>query len=81
MVQRMPMKTKLWKDKAYFAYDTVYANSKDLAKRTIWDEILNKRAYEIAIKSKYDEHQRGLERMVYNFFDRNTGFGTKANVN
>ena len=35
-------------DKACFAHDAVYSNSKDLAKRTISDRILKGRAYEIA---------------------------------
>ena len=34
-------------DKACFAHDAVYSNSKDLAKRTISDRILKGRAYEI----------------------------------
>ena len=34
-------------DKACFAHDTVYSDSKDLAKRTSSDKILKDRAYEI----------------------------------
>ena len=36
-------------DKACFAHDVAYSNSKDLAKRTISDKILKNKAYEIAI--------------------------------
>ena len=44
-------------DKACFAHDAAYSDSKHLDKRTISDEILKDRAYEIAI---YDGYQRGL---------------------
>ena len=36
-------------DKACFAHDAAYSDSKDLAKRTVSDKILKDRAYEIAI--------------------------------
>ena len=39
-------------DKAWFAHNAVYADSKDLAKKTISDKILKDRAYEIAINPK-----------------------------
>ena len=35
-------------DKACFAHDPAYCDSKDLSKRTISDDILKDRAYEIA---------------------------------
>ena len=35
-----------------------------IAKRTVSDEILNNRAYEIAINLKHDTYQRGLPSMV-----------------
>ena len=34
-------------DKDWFAVDAAYSNSKDLAKRTISDEILEDRAFEM----------------------------------
>ena len=37
-------------DKACFAHDAAYSDSKDLAKRTISDKILKDRAYEITRK-------------------------------
>ena len=46
--------------KACFAHDGAYYDSKDLAKRTGSDRILKDRAYEIAINTKYDGYQRGL---------------------
>ena len=47
-------------DKACFAHDAAYYDSKDLATRTISDKILKERAYEIARNRKYDGYQRGL---------------------
>ena len=39
-------------DKAYFAYDAAYADSKDLAKRSISDKIMKEKAYAIDINPK-----------------------------
>ena len=52
-------------DKAVFAHDAVYFDSKDLAKRTISDKILKDRAYEIARNRRCDGYQRALANMVY----------------
>ena len=41
-------------DKAYFAHDVAYSDSKDLAKRTISDKILKDRAYKTAKNGNYD---------------------------
>ena len=41
-------------DRACFAHDAAYSSSKDLVKRTLSDNILNNRAYEIAINPEYD---------------------------
>ena len=38
-------------------------------KRTVSDNVLKDRAYEITQNSKYDGYQRGLARMVYRIFD------------
>ena len=56
-------------DKACFAHDAIYSNSKDLSKRTISDKILRDRANEIARSRKYDGCQRALSNMVNKFFD------------
>ena len=37
------------------------------------------RAYEIAINSKYDEHQGRLASMAFKFFDKKSGL--EANIN
>ena len=55
-------------DKACFAHDAAYSDSKDLAKRTISDKILKNRAYEIARYCGYDGYQRALARMVSKCF-------------
>ena len=41
-------------DKACFAHDAAYSNSKDLAKRTILDKILKDRPYEMARNCNHD---------------------------
>ena len=42
-------------DKACFAHDPAYSDSKDLAKRTQSDKILKGKAFAIANSSKHDE--------------------------
>ena len=58
-------------DKAGFAHDAAYSNSKDLAKRRI--------TYEIARNHGYDKYQRALAIMVYKFFDKKPGSGISIN--
>ena len=68
-------------DKACFAHDAAYSDSKNLTKRTIADKILRDKAFNIAKDTKYDGYQRGLASMVYKFFDSKfEGSGAK-NVN
>ena len=57
-------------DKACFQHDMAYGKSKDLAKGTQSDKVLRDKAFKIANDSKYDDCQRGLASMVYNFFDK-----------
>ena len=66
-------------DKARFAHDAAYSDSKDLAKRNISDNILKDRAYKIARNCKYDRYQRALTIMVYKFFDKKTRSGLSVN--
>ena len=56
-------------DKACFKHDSAYAKYKDVENRLISDQKLRNSAYDIASNPKYDGYQRGLARMVYNFFD------------
>ena len=55
-------------DKACFANDAAYSDSKDLTKRIISDKILKDRGYEIAWNWKHDGYHRALASMVYKFF-------------
>ena len=65
-------------DKACFAHDSAYSDSKDLTKRTIADKILKNKAFDIAKDPKYDGYQRGLASMVYKSFDKKSkGSGAK----
>ena len=57
-------------DKACFAHNTGYSESKDLAKRTVSDKILINRTYEIARSCGYDGYQRTLANMVYKISDK-----------
>ena len=52
-------------DKACFAHDAAYSDSKDLIKRTVADKIVSNKAFNIAKNPKYDGFQRGLASMVY----------------
>lgn len=45
-------------------------DSTDLAKRTISDNILQNKAYEITKNLKHDGYQSGLGGIVYTFFDK-----------
>ena len=66
-------------DKACFAHDAAYFDSKDLAKRPISDKILKDRADEIARNRNYDGYQRALASMVYKFFDKKLGLRINLN--
>ena len=57
-------------DKACFAHDAAYSDSKDLTKRTVADKFLRDKAFNIAKDPKYDGYQSGLASMVYKFFDK-----------
>ena len=57
-------------DKACFAHDAAYSDSKDLTKRTAADKILRNKAFNIAKDPKFDGYQRGLASMVYKCFDK-----------
>ena len=59
-------------DKACFQHDMAYGDFKDLKRRTVADNILRDKAFNIAKSPKYDEYQRELPSMVYKLFDKNT---------
>ena len=52
-------------DKAYFAQDVAYSDSKVLAKRTISYNILKDRGFEIARNRNYDGYQKALESQLF----------------
>ena len=62
-------------DKACFQHDAAYSKSKDLAKRTQSDKLLEDKAFKIASDPKYDGYQRELASMVYKFFDNRSSGG------
>ena len=65
-------------DKACFAHDAAYSESKDLTKRTAADQILKNKAFNIVKDPEYDGYQRRLASMVYKFFDKKSqGSGVK----
>ena len=66
-------------DKDYFAHEAAYADSEDLAMRSISDKILRDRAYEIAINHEYGGYQKRLASMPYNVFDKKTEKGAFIN--
>ena len=45
-----------------------YGDFKGLNRRTIVDNVLRDKVFNIARKSKYDEYQCGIVSMVYKFF-------------
>ena len=55
-------------DKACFQHYMAYGDFKDLARRTASDKVLRDKAFNNAKNTKYDEYQRGLASIVYNFF-------------
>ena len=46
-----------------------YGDFKDFTRRTTSDKILSDKAFNIAKNKKYNQYQRGIASMVYNFFD------------
>ena len=62
-------------DKACFAHDAAYSDSKDLAKRIISRKILKDRAHETPKNCKHD----GYVCMVYTFFGKKTGLQVSVN--
>ena len=55
-------------DKACFAHDVQYSDSKGLAKRNISDQILKDKAYEIARNCNYDRYQKHYQVWPIVFF-------------
>ena len=68
-------------DKACFAHDAAYSDSKDLTERAIADKILKNRAFNIAKDQKYDGYQRAFASMVYKYFDKKSKGSCTKHVN
>ena len=66
-------------DEAWFQYDIVYGDFKDLARRTASDKVLRDKAFNIAKNLKYDGYQRRLASMVYKFLDKKSN-GSGINI-
>ena len=57
-------------DKACFAHDAAYSDSKNLTKRTQSSKVLKYKGFEVGSNPKYDGYQRELASIVYRFFDK-----------
>ena len=69
-------------DKACLQHDISYGDFKNLARRTVSDEVLKDKAFNIAKNPKYDGYQTGLASMICNFFDKkSSGSGIKSLTN
>ena len=59
-------------DKACFQHDIAYGDFKDLGRRTASHKVLCVKPFSIGKNPRYDGYQRGLNSMVYKFFDKKT---------
>ena len=66
-------------DKPCFHHDMVYGDFKDLTRRTVSDQILCDKVFNIAKNPKYDGYQSGIASMVYKFSDKKTPGGAIKN--
>ena len=67
-------------DKACFAHDAAYSDSKDLTKRTAADKVFKNKAFDTAKDPRYYGYQRGLASMVYKVFDSKVASPDKKSV-
>ena len=58
-----------------------YGDIKDLTRRTVFDEILCDKAFNIAKNSKFDKSQKGLASVIYKLSDKKTFDGAMKNKN
>ena len=67
-------------DKACFAHDAAYSDSKNLTKRAAADKLLRDKAYKISNNPR-NGYERALASMVYKFFDKKSkGTGIKNEI-
>ena len=62
----------------FWSWCSILQWSKDLAKITVLDNILNERTYEIAVDPKNDGYERRLASMVYRCFWQENGIQSKS---
>ena len=68
-------------DKVCFQHDLAYGDLKDLERRRACNKVLRNKAFNIAKNPKYNGYQRGLDSMLYNFFDKKSkGSGVNIKV-
>ena len=68
-------------DETCFQHAMPYGDFKYLPKRTVLDEVLRDKGFEIASNPKYGAYQRGLTSIVYKFFDKKSaGSGIKNEI-
>ena len=56
-----------------------HGDFKDLARRTASYKILRDKAFNVVKNPKYDAYQKGLDPMVYKFFDKKTA-GSRSSL-
>ena len=68
-------------DKAFFQHDMAYGDFKDFARKTASNKVVRGKAFNIAKNPKCDGYQRGLDSMVYKFFDeKSKGIGVSISL-
>ena len=67
-------------DKACFQHHMANGDFKDFKRRTVSDNTLRDKLFNIAKNLKYDGYQRGLASMLYNFFDKKSASLTDKSV-
>ena len=68
-------------DKACFQDDITYGYYKEWTKRTVSDQILRDKAFDITVNPKYDGYQHTLVSMINKFFDKISSGSTIKNKN
>ena len=63
-------------DKRCFQHDMIHGNFRDLSRRAASDNVLRDKAFNIAKNPKFDEYQRSVSSIFFNFFDRKSSGGT-----
>ena len=62
-------------NKSWFQHDVAFEDFKDLLRRTVFDNVLNDKPFDIAKSLKHDGYQLGIVSMVDFFFDKKPSVG------